>query len=120
LTSIKAIKASQFTFLSSGNGLLEFLINQSIGVKINGLEIDQKYWNRKKKFIPMHFVDGRPVNSQLLLDMNSTKNWNFSLLFCYFNHRPAFDAYIEAYKGNFVIIIGPAANTGNLHFNLIT
>lgn len=91
---------------------MEFLINQSLGIKINGLEIDQKYWNRKKKFIPMHFVDGRSLNSQTLLDASLCKNWNFALLFCYFNHRPAFDAYIQAYKGNFVVIIGPAANTG--------
>lgn len=90
---------------------MEFLINQSIGVKINGLEIDQKYWSRKRKFISMHYIDGRSVNSQILLDANASKNWNFALLFCYFNLRPVFDAYIEAYKGNFVIIIGPQANT---------
>lgn len=78
---------------------------------MNGLEIDQKYWSRKKKFIPMHFVDGRTVTSQVLLDTCASKNWNFALFFCYFNHRSAFDAYIKTYKGNFVVIIGPAANT---------
>lgn len=46
-----------------------------------------------------------------MLDTCLSKNWNFSLLFCYFNNRPAFNEYVKCFKGNFIIIIGPAANT---------
>jgi hypothetical protein len=94
-----------------GSGLLEFLIRESIGTKICGLEIDKKYWSRKNPFIPLQFVDGRQVTSQILLESCASKNWNFALLFCYFNHRKAFDEYISVYKGNYVIIIGPNQNT---------
>jgi hypothetical protein len=107
------LKLKLFTssFYCEGSGLLEFLIRESIGTKICGLEIDKKYWIRKKKFISLQFIDGRKVNSQVLMDSCACKNWNFALMFCYFNHRPSFDEYINVYKGNFVIIIGPAANT---------
>lgn len=91
---------------------MEFLIRESIGVKICGLEIDKKYWSRKNNFIPLQFIDGKNVNSPALLDAcGASKNWNFALLFCYFNIRRAFDEYIDVYKGNYVIIIGPAENT---------
>lgn len=86
-------------------------MRESIGAKVCGLEIDKKYWSRKNPFISLQFVDGQKVDSQVLLDSCACRNWNFALLFCYFNNRLAFDEYIEVYKGNFVIIIGPAANT---------
>lgn len=36
----------------------------------------------------------------------------FALLFCYFNDRTAFDAYVNAFEGRFVVVIGPLANDG--------
>lgn len=33
-------------------------------------------------------------------------------MFCYFNNRDAFDEYVNCYKGNYVIIIGPANDIG--------
>lgn len=82
------------------------------GVKITGLEVDRNWWTRQKPFIPLKFLEpDQEITSQFLLDTCLSRNWNFSLLFCYFNNRPAFNQYVESFKGNFVIIIGPAENT---------
>jgi hypothetical protein len=60
----------------------------------------------------LSFVDeSQEINSQLLLDTCLSKNWNFALMFCYFNCRDAFNKYVEVYKGNWIIIIGPAEKT---------
>lgn len=82
------------------------------GVKITGLEVDRNWWSRQKSFIPLKFLEpDQEITSQFLLDTCMSRNWNFSLLFCYFNNRDAFDKYVSCYQGNFIIIIGPADNT---------
>lgn len=112
-TTLKSLNISNILSIGCGIGLLEFIIRESVGVKMSGLEIDSKYWNRKKPFINMKIVEhGQQLSSNLLLDTCLSKNWNFALLFCYFNIRSAFNEYIKYYKGNYVIIIGPAANSG--------
>lgn len=79
---------------------------------MTGLEVDRYWWNKRQPFIPLKFLEpDQAITSQLLLDTCMSKNWNFSLLFCYFNNRPAFNEYVKCFKGNFIIIIGPAANT---------
>lgn len=111
--TLKELNITNILSIGCGTGLLEFLIRESVGVKINGLEIDSKYWSRKKPFIPLKFVEhGQECTSKVLLDSSLSRNWNFALLFCYFNLRRAFNEYIQNYKGNYVIIIGPADNTG--------
>lgn len=74
--------------------------------------MDRNWWLRQKPFIPLKFLEpGQEISSQFLLDTCLSKNWNFSLLFCYFNNRDAFNEYVKCYKGTYVIIIGPAENT---------
>jgi hypothetical protein len=110
--TLKALNISNILSVGCGIGLLEFLIRESVNIKVSGLEIDKKYWSRKKPFIPLRFTEHDDcVTSQLILDSCISKNWNFALLFCYFNLRRAFDDYVSAYKGNFIIIIGPGPNT---------
>ncbi|KAL7023485.1 hypothetical protein ACKWTF_012631 [Chironomus riparius] len=112
-TTLKSLNISNILSIGCGIGLLEFIIRESVGVKMSGLEIDSKYWSRKKPFINLKFVEhGQELSSKLILDTCLSKNWDFALLFCYFNLRRAFNEYIKYYKGNYVIIIGPAANTG--------
>lgn len=36
-------------------------------------------------------------------------------MFCYFNHRQAFLDYLNGFKGNCVIIIGPGKNSKGIH-----
>lgn len=68
---------------------------------------------RRKPFIPLHFLaPNQEITSQFLLDSSLFRNWNFALMFCYFNCREAFNQYVEAYRGNWIIIIGPADHTG--------
>lgn len=88
------------------------LMNIFLGVKVTGLEVDRNWWTRQKPFIPLKFLEpDQKITSQFLLDICLSKNWNFSLLFCYFNNRDAFNEYVRNYKGNFIIIIGPAEKT---------
>lgn len=82
------------------------------GIKITGLEVDKNWWSRQNPFIPLKFLEpDQVITPQFLLDTCMSRNWNFSLLFCYFNNRIAFNDYIKNYKGNYVIIIGPEDNT---------
>lgn len=79
---------------------------------MTGLEVDRNWWSRHNSFIPLKFCEpDQVISPQFLLDTIMSKNWNFSLLFCYFNNRAAFDEYVRCFRGNFVIIIGPAENT---------
>lgn len=113
--TLKNYKISNILSIGCGIGLLEFIMRESIGVRINGLEIDSKYWSRKKPFIPLRYVEhDQEITPKFLLDTVDTarRSWNFTLLFCYFNLRRAFNEYIKAYRGNYVIIIGPCDMTG--------
>jgi hypothetical protein len=110
--TFKKFNISNLLSIGCGIGLLEFIIRESVGARISGLEIDRKYWNKKKPFIPVSYVEhNEEVTMKLLLDSSVHRSWNFALLFCYFNLRHAFDDYIRAYRGNYVIIVGPAPNT---------
>jgi hypothetical protein len=81
-------------------------------VKITGLEVDQNWWSRQQSYIPLKFLaPDQAITPQFLLDTCLMKNWNFTLLFCYFNNRAAFNEYVKCYKGEFIVIIGPAENT---------
>lgn len=112
-STLKNFNISNILSIGCGIGLLEFLLRESVGIRMSGLEIDSKYWSKKKPFISLKFVEhGQEVSSKLLLDTCMAKTWDFALLFCYFNLRSAFNEYIKHYKGNYVIIIGPADNTG--------
>ena len=46
-------------------------------------------------------------NISFLQQCCSSNNWNFALMFCYFNNRSAFLEYLKLYEGNYVIIVGP-------------
>ncbi|CRL05908.1 CLUMA_CG019089, isoform A [Clunio marinus] len=108
----KSFNITNVLSIGCGTGLMEFILRESIGIRVTGLEVDKNWWSRHKPFIPLKFLDpGQEITSKFLLDTCLSKNWNFSLMFCYFNNRKAFDEYVKCYKGNYVIIIGPAANT---------
>lgn len=79
---------------------------------MTGLEVDKNWWTKHNSFIPLKFLEpDQVISSQFLLDTCLSKNWNFCLLFCYFNNRAAFDEYVKCYRGNFIIVIGPAEGT---------
>lgn len=41
------------------------------------------------------------------LNNNAENHNDFGLLFCYFNNSNAFNNYVDNYKGNVIVIIGP-------------
>lgn len=135
LTYLKALCKSfnikNVLSIGCGSGLLEFVLQVCIGacwiiswdfiltltwiflgVKVTGLEVDKSWWSRQSSFIPLKFLEpDQAISPQFLLDTCMSKNWNFALLFCYFNNREAFNEYVKCYRGNFIIIIGPEENT---------
>lgn len=87
-------------------------------MNIVGLEVDSNWWNSKyspKPFIPLKYLNPtQKINSAFLEQtVNHSKKGikNFALLFCYFNCKPAFQEYVNSYRGNHIIIIGPGKNT---------
>ena len=68
----------------------------------------------------MNFTES-DLNSEFLLkcvnssenDLGKTNNeWNFALMFCYFNNGEAFRNYVKYFQGDFIIIIGPKNGAG--------
>ena len=79
---------------------------------MTGLEVDRNWWKRQTSFVPLKFLEPeQEITPQFLLDTTMSKNWNFTLMFCYFNNRDAFEKYVSCFRGCYVIIIGPAENT---------
>lgn len=69
-----------------------------------GVELDSSWWNSKysppqllKNII---FIENKSTNFQVPK--------KYAMLFCYFNNGAAFCDYIENYRGNLILVIGPA------------
>lgn len=72
--------------------------------EIHGIEIDKSWWCCK--YSP-------PIFLKNMTFVNETENIvhvpeNYALLFCYFNNEPVFLNYLCEFKGNVIIVIGPA------------
>ncbi|XP_037955997.1 uncharacterized protein LOC119685709 [Teleopsis dalmanni] len=122
---LKQLSIDTLLSIGCGNGLLEWILKQSIGVNVFGLEFDRAWWQSKyaiRSFIPLNFYeDLKQTKSEndsrnMLLECCPRLEWNFALLFCYFNNRIAFANYLNMYKGNYIIIIGPNSDS-NIHTN---
>lgn len=65
--------------------------------------MDSSWWNSKyspPQFLKnIAFVENRSTNFQVPR--------KYAMLFCYFNNGEAFHDYMENYKGNLVLVIGP-------------
>lgn len=115
--------------IGCGTGLLEWIIKKSTGkddflifqviffilhllctgINVYGIETDKPWWDSIysiKPFIELNFLES-DLTSEFLKKSVCRNDWNFALLFCYFNNRKAFLEYMKMYKGNCVIIIGP-------------
>lgn len=104
---LNANHIKQILSIGCGSGLLEWLISQTTGARVVGLELDKSWWKSTyspKTFIPMKFTD-QPITSQFLNDCVQCDE--FALLFCYFNNRDAFQEYVRAFHGDFIFIVGP-------------
>ncbi|XP_055386635.1 uncharacterized protein LOC129615446 [Condylostylus longicornis] len=99
----------QKLFRRIGSGLLEWLIEQSTGSRVYGIEINEKWWTSKyspTKFIQLNYVDNVDINMEFLKKCaNNTEN--FILFFCYFNCFKTFRKYLNSYNGKYLMIIGP-------------
>lgn len=118
--------------IGCGNGLFEWLLKQAISklnilqyfkilskflilqdLQIYGLEVDRQWWLSNyaiKSFIPLNYIEDVgevSLSSSFLQQCCGTNSWNFVLMFCYFNNRSAFLDYLNIFKGNYIIIVGP-------------
>lgn len=94
-----------------------------VGLEIYGLEVDQKWWQSPYAIAPFISTiryleqtqwndlsdDGRRRFLQECCSCERDQNdWNFVLMFCYFNDFKAFLQYLCLYQGVWLLIIGPA------------
>lgn len=96
--------------IGCGSGLLEWILNKATGVSVKGLEVDESWWTSNyspKSFIDLNFLEGSNMDLEKIAGTD-----NFGLLFCYFNNSEAFNNYVEAFKGKWIVIIGPEDGTG--------
>ncbi|XP_046449716.1 uncharacterized protein LOC124198094 isoform X1 [Daphnia pulex] len=88
--------------IGCGSGLFEWLIKSSTGLPVIGYEIDQGWW--ESRYSPPKFLSGIScIEPTTLPELNS----KFALLFCYFNDSKAFEAYLDSFTGDCVILVGP-------------
>ncbi|XP_053946883.1 uncharacterized protein LOC128855751 [Anastrepha ludens] len=111
---LAAHKVEHVLSIGCGNGLFEWIVQESLGISVNGIEIDRAWWESKystKSFINLNYIDDLKNEDVEQVDYLQKccklKNWNFALMFCYFNDRIAFLNYLKNYKGNSLLIIGP-------------
>lgn len=94
-----------------------------------GLERDRSWWTSAYSpttFIELSFIQpdeeitGDLLNRAAANATGSTKkysserSYHFALLFCYFNDKEAFDAYVRAFDGPLIILVGPEACSGTV------
>lgn len=133
---LESLKINSILSVGCGTGLLEWIFKESIGEKeikilnlsldkslflglnIVGLEVDSNWWNSKyspEPFIPLKYLNESKTITSTFLEqtVNNGKcgSRDFALLFCYFNCKPAFREYVNAYNGKHILMIGPGNNT---------
>lgn len=82
--------------------LVTIIIYWILGLQVKGIETDPNWW--KSPYITLyipHIYEEDQLCLQVLEDTESV------IMFCYFNNGPAFMNYMEQFKGNCLIIIGP-------------
>lgn len=91
-----------------------FKCSLSSGISVFGVELDNSWW--KSSYSPKTFIDlsfaGNELTPNFLQEACTSNDWNFALLFCYFNNHEAFIRYLDAYHGKYLIIIGPGNDCG--------
>lgn len=91
-------------------------------IDVTGLDLADSWWT--SPYSPMAatiqrtFIrSDRPVTAQTLRYATGTSadgDGEFALLFCYFNDRAAFEAYVRVYEGRWVILVGACAEMDEL------
>ncbi|XP_066599591.1 uncharacterized protein [Prorops nasuta] len=103
---ITSYKMQGIMSVGCGCGLFEWLFYKSTGTTVIGVELDELWWC--SRYAPLRFLE-----DILFLEENDINNFKvpkkYALFFCYFNNKDAFCTYINNYKGQLVIVIGPNA-----------
>lgn len=108
---INSLGVNSISSIGCGCGLLEWLLQQAIGINITGYEVNRNWWEGNHS-IP-HFIDMKYVDE--LEDKSCVISSDNAIMFCYFNNLQYFEKYLQAYRGSCVILIGPENNNGGRH-----
>ncbi|KOB77591.1 Uncharacterized protein OBRU01_01977, partial [Operophtera brumata] len=103
---VKELRCERMLSIGCGSGLLEWMFTEATGYPVAGVEVDNAWWHYKyapPMFIPLLFTYPQLGNDVI----HALHDTSTALLFCYFNNRPAFNDYLEHFKGNVIVIIGP-------------
>ncbi|XP_017472267.1 PREDICTED: uncharacterized protein LOC108363415 [Rhagoletis zephyria] len=116
---LKVNKIVHILSVGCGSGLLEWIIKECLGISVSGIEIDRAWWESKyaiKSFINLNYIEDlsnkENIQGDYLQKCCNLQSWNFALMFCYFNNHSAFLNYLNMYKGNSLLIIGPKVGMG--------
>ncbi|KAI9563188.1 hypothetical protein GHT06_010646 [Daphnia sinensis] len=106
--SLATLGVKGISSIGCGTGLLEWIINSSTGLPVKGYEIDQDWW--ESRYSPPKFWNAiECINPATIPQLNP----QFALLFCYFNNSKAFEAYLDSFTGDCVILVGPDEKNKN-------
>ncbi|XP_072752507.1 uncharacterized protein [Anoplolepis gracilipes] len=100
---IRKYKLFGIASIGCGCGLLEWLLQKYSGLDVIGIELDSSWWN--SKYSPPQFLKNIIFIEKASMNFQVPKR--YAMLFCYFNNNSAFCNYIENYKGNLILVIGP-------------
>ncbi|XP_055697582.1 uncharacterized protein LOC129798458 [Phlebotomus papatasi] len=110
--SLEVCGINKILSIGCGSGLFEWIIQESCGIKVSGLELDKSWWTSSyapDTFIPLNFTE-TPIDGDFL--QKCARSGDFCLMFCYFNNGAAFRDYLRHFRGDFVVIGGPKLGAG--------
>lgn len=101
----------------------------NVDLKVYGLEVDRNWWQSSYAIAPfitnMRYLEeidwstfnshrkGRFLQECCCSSQSEDDDWNFALMFCYFNDCKAFLHYLSLYGGSWLLLFGPAITSSS-------
>ncbi|GBP84383.1 hypothetical protein EVAR_99282_1 [Eumeta japonica] len=113
--TMRRLACDKILSVGCGSGLLEWLIMESTGLDVVGVEVEGAWWGSRHAppaLAPRLLTDAdsarrAPRVRRLLQESAAT-----AILFCYFINGPAFTSYMAEFAGSVAVIVGPGPGKG--------